>query len=654
MMDKKDIRPVMERVTESCRRAYEAKMPLIMLDTVEYELVEEIALSGSLVALMEPVEDPYREKEMAYYRFLGERPDRLSRCANLYFSADDLSSVFGLSGNVDRAGSPCMFVIALGKSSSGEEQSQLRELRRYVRRYLSCRDNSAPLRCSCVLLYGDISALPEDLLPYTEIVEVPFPLKREIIALAKDMTCELGHEPLAGEDLQELASSLAGLGLFEARRLIYRLLSVRTERGELLMDDTNERKQTVLAMKKQSLLRNGGLLNLCEVRDNELAGMGAYTEWVGEKRSSMQDPEEYLLRRGNTAPRGVLLCGVPGCGKSEAAKLLYNSWDRRLPLLQLSVDQLMGGYVGDSERNMRMALKQAEAMAPCIVWIDELDKGFSAVSGGSGGENSTFKRMFGRLLVWMQENERPCFIFATANDISRLPDEFFRSGRFDELFSVFMPTAAECRAIFREQMRRADERRRTEAEDRGLPESEFPPPLFDNGKNGGEDDCEEFDCYSDEHCLDRIMAAFAENRKFLTGADIAKIVNSVLLGLSAAPTRPIRAPEWVARVTALANSPTLSTYGSGSSGMDGIAACYLRLLSRNFVPASRVTLFKKENFKRCYDENSGRVHLEYALCEGEEPPSDVYDRALYDALLERFPRIADRLENNALSRLCAD
>ena len=381
--------------------------------------------------------------------------------------------------------------------------------------------------------------------------------------------------------------------------------------------------------------------------------MNDYLAWVESLRGSMQDPEEYLLTRGNTAPKGVLLCGVPGCGKSEAAKLLYISWERRLPLLQLSVDQLMGGYVGDSERNMRTALKQAEAMAPCIVWIDELDKGFSAASGGGGNENSTFKRMFGRLLTWMQDNKRACFIFATANDISRLPDEFFRSCRFDELFSVFMPTSSECRAIFREQMRRADERRRTEAADRGLTEDKFPPALFDNGKNGGEDDCAEFDCYSDRHCLNEIMAVFAENRKFLTGADIAKIVNTVLLELSDAPAAPIRAPEWKAKVTALANSPTLSTYGSSSSSLDSIAACYLRLLGRNFVPASSCTLFKAENFKRGYDEDGGRIHVKYELLAGEEPPADAYDRALYEALLERFPRIADRLENNAVNRLCA-
>ena len=652
-MDKTDTRTVMEQVIESCRRAYEARMPLIMLDTMEYEPVEEIALSGQLVAPVLSVEDPYGDKEMAYYSFLGERPDRLSRCVNLSFRHEDLRAVQQLSGDLDACGNPGIFIIALSSCTPSDEGRRLENLRAYVRSYLSCRDNSSPLRCSCVLLYGDISALTPDLLPYTEIVELPFPRKREIIALIRDMLLGSGHGPLPEDEIQQLASDLSGLGLCEARRLIFRLISVRTARGELLIDSTAERRKTVLSVKKQSLLRNGGLLELCEAESGSLAGMESYIKWVKSRRDSMQQPEDYLLQRGNTPPNGVLLCGVPGCGKSEAAKLLYTYWDRRLPLLKLSVDQLMGGYVGDSERNMRTALRQAEAMAPCIVWIDELDKGFSAAASG-GGDNGTFKRMFGRLLSWMQDNRRACFIFATANDISHLPDEFFRSGRFDELFSVYLPTGAECRGIFREQMRRADERRRTEAEDRGLAPEDFPPPLFDNGSNGGEGDSAENDCYSDEHCLEKITAAFAESGKFLTGADITKIVNTVLLELNSSPAAPIKAGEWCAKLCALAKSPTLSTYGSGSASLDSIAVCYLRLLGRNFVSASADTLFDRRHFRRSYDETHSRVHVSYAPPENFERPSDPYDLALYQELLSRFPRIADRMENAALERLCSD
>lgn len=226
-----------------------------------------------------------------------------------------------------------------------------------------------------MLLYGDISLLPADLQPYTELVEVPFPSKRELMRLLETMCGENGHEPLSGDDMQELVSDLAGLGLYDARRLVFRLFNARTERGVRLIDDPPRRRRTVMDMKKQSLLRHGGLLTLCKPKKGALAGMNAYTRWVNDNKSGMLAPEDCLLERGTPPLNGVLLCGVPGCGKSEAAKILYYQWDEQLPLLLLSVDQLMGGYVGDSERNMRLALSQAEAMAPCILWIEELDKG---------------------------------------------------------------------------------------------------------------------------------------------------------------------------------------------------------------------------------------------------------------------------------------
>lgn len=644
-MDRAENRSVMERVMDDCRRAYQSRTPLIMIDTMEYELVEDVALSGELVALVRRP-DGYLDKELAYYEFIRSRPDRLSRCENLFFGPDKLHLAAAMDGDLERAGQPGIYVVALEQDSPKPRQGEhgaIPALRSYVRSYLSCRDNSSPLRCSCVLLYGDISLLPADLQPYTELVEVPFPSKRELMRLLETMCAENGHEPLSGDDMQELVSDLAGLGLYDARRLVFRLFNARTERGVRLIDDPPRRRRTVMDMKKQSLLRHGGLLTLCKPKKGALAGMSAYTRWVNDNKSGMLAPEDCLLERGTPPLNGVLLCGVPGCGKSEAAKILYYQWDEQLPLLLLSVDQLMGGYVGDSERNMRLALSQAEAMAPCILWIEELDKGFSAASSGS--DSGTFKRMFGRLLEWMQDKERACFIFATANDISRLPREFFRSCRFDELFAVFMPTYAECLDLFREQMRRAERSRLDEARSRGL--SLEQPLLFDNGVSRPEDDC-----YSAGHCLDAIMAAFTETGKFLTGADISKVVVSALRGLGSPLDLPIKAADWAESVCRLARSATLSTYGSSSENLDSIAACYLRLLRGNFVPAADGALFRREYLHR-YEGEDGRLHVKYELPQGVEPPQAPYDRALYDELSGRFPRIADRLENNALNRLCA-
>ena len=662
-MGTEEMKSVMGDVMAKCRQAYQAKIPLIMIDTMESELVEEVALSGELVALVER-KGPGTGEDLAYYEFIGAHPDRIKFCENLYFGPESLKNklepetlekkfmnVWEMNGNPDKADSPaCIFVIPLNRASwappRNNEHSAVSVLRAYVRKYTRCRDDNSPLRCSCVLLYGDTSFLPPDLQIYTEIVEVEYPSKREIMSLIKSLVETLPREgstgPLPDSDLQELASDMAGFSLYEARRLIQRLLRMDNVNGQPVIANPPERRRIILDIKKQTLLRNGGLLTLYrEDEGGKLAAMDAYREWVDSQSGHMQDPEGYLLQRGTPAPKGVLLCGVPGCGKSEAAKILARQWNG-LPLVQLNIDQLRGGLVGDSERNMRTALRQAEAMAPCILWIDELEKGFSGAASGGSGDSGTFKRVFGRLLTWMQENKRACFIFATANDISQLPGEFFRSGRFDALFSVFMPTDSECRELFSEQMRRAEGRRRKEAESRGLGE---PGKLFDDGI-----DCAEDDCFND-HCLGKIMEIFAENHKFLTGADIAKIVNSALLSLATAPSSPIQAKDWVASIEAVANSPSMSTYGSSSANLDSIAACYLRLLRGNFVPAGRQTLFKKENYHVSEDKDSGRIVAEYVPGDGEEPKGE-YDRALYHALLERFPRMAGRIENNELSRLC--
>ncbi len=145
------------------------------------------------------------------------------------------------------------------------------------------------------------------------------------------------------------------------------------------------------------------------------------------------------------APKGILITGVPGCGKSMTAKAMSAMW--QLPLLRLDVGRIFSGLVGSSEENMRKAIQTAEAVAPSILWIDEIEKGF----GGTGGEmdGGTSTRVFGTFLTWMNEKTKPVFVIATANNISRLPSEMLRKGRFDEIFFVDLPTVNERKIIFK-------------------------------------------------------------------------------------------------------------------------------------------------------------------------------------------------------------
>lgn len=662
---------VLERVITRCRRAFDAKTPLIMIDTEELELVNEVVFHGDFVKLKKK-ESLFENRFQPYYDLLGGEPDEYEKCVNLFTEHTKLKAVAESAGDLEKeAAQASIFILHLTKDSwqpKGREPAMVSYLRRYAERYVRCRDNSSPLRCSLVLLYGDVSLLPEDLLPHTVIVDVKYPEKEEIMDIVVTMTEEYGCPLEVKKDRESLVTTLAGFGLMDIRRRMRELIFACDEEGRPLLYNLKEKKQVLLDAKKQVLLQNGGLLELQEeeagqdgtdtdrpqgeqtgqVKDdkNKLGGMGEYRNWVQRYKARMTRKDVYSREGGIRPPKGVLLCGVPGCGKSEAAKILQQEWG--LPMLKMNVDQLMGGYVGDSERNMRKALNQAEVMAPCILWIDELDKGFSG-SVRSGQDNSTFKRMFGRFLTWMQENDRACFIFATANDISQLPPEFFRSGRFDELFSVFMPTEKECVEIFKEHMRRAEKLRRKEAKSLGITLES--PDLFAPG---------EFGPYGDE-TLRHIMAlltADPDNMKFVSGADIQKIVTNALMEIvtdaerDKVPVAPVSTAAWIDAVKRVIKSPTLNTQGGSSANLDSIAACYVRLLRGSFVSASGAdqVLLEKKGYRAKWVPEKGHMEAGYDAGDGE-PDSD-YDRALRRAILERFDRLATVMENRELEKLC--
>ncbi|MFN9659561.1 MAG: AAA family ATPase [Cyanobacteriota bacterium] len=233
----------------------------------------------------------------------------------------------------------------------------------------------------------------------------------------------------------------AALGLTSAQA--QRVLAKAIVRDGFL----NEQDIDLVMREKKEIIRESQALEFYDANESpaDLGGCEVLKDWLRlRERAFSQDARDY----GLPAPRGMALIGIPGTGKSLTAKMIGALW--HLPLLRLDVGSLYGALVGESEQRTRQALQLAETVAPCVLWIDELEKAFA--SGGLDGGTST--RVLGTILTWMQEKSAPCFVVATANDISSLPPELLRRGRFDEIFFLDLPTLAERRDILSVHLRK--------------------------------------------------------------------------------------------------------------------------------------------------------------------------------------------------------
>lgn len=278
--------------------------------------------------------------------------------------------------------------------------------------------------------------LPAELEKYITVLQIPLP-KRSELGEVLDIVAKQSKVELKTHLRNRLIDAALGMTSMEAD-LAYCLASVK--------DSLDEKSPFTVSSEKEQIIKKSGILDYFPKNESlkDVGGMETLKEWL-KKRQLAYDKE--ARDWGLQEPKGLLLLGVPGCGKSLIAKSIASNWN--MPLLRLDIGKVFQGIVGSSEDNIRKAIATAEAVAPCVLWIDEIEKGLNGVQSSGATDGGVTSRIFSTILTWMQEKIAPVFVVATANNINLLPPELLRKGRFDEIFFVDLPTFEERKNIFK-------------------------------------------------------------------------------------------------------------------------------------------------------------------------------------------------------------
>jgi len=301
-------------------------------------------------------------------------------------------------------------------------------------------------RLGAVVFTGPGLEIPQAIRQRVALVELPGPSEAEFRALLGQIIRDVSERQhveveLSDDETAHLMNHLAGLTLMEAEKILTKAL---VEDGRLAADDIEH-----IARHKRAIVEQDGLLEYypLEASLSDVADLRGFKAWLAQRTAVVRDPVR-AREMGLPFPKGVLLMGVPGCGKSLSAKALASEW--QMPLLRLDPSVLYNKYIGETEKNFRRAMRTAERMSPVVLWIDEIEKAFSAGTEADGGVS---QRLLGSFLSWLQERQGDVFVIATANDVQRLPPELVRKGRFDELFFVDLPDPETRREIFEIHLR---------------------------------------------------------------------------------------------------------------------------------------------------------------------------------------------------------
>lgn len=473
-----------------------------------------------------------------------QEADELLALSAVEAAANQCPPVQVLSGADDRAAG-AVEELAEGKgalvlldylSIYGENPVAVRLLRQVA---LQQRDDGEEYS-RLILIERPETKVPSALAGDVEIIAPPLPSVEE---LQEELGAFLEGQPDAtpdgnGETLYAIASAGAGLARHEFARLLARSV---IEQGGLDAAWVRQEKARRVAVKL------GGALTFEDVDSAPVGGLANLRAWLGQRRAAFASAK--ARKYGLPEPKGVLVVGVPGGGKSLTAKTTAREWG--LPLLRLDPGRLFGSLVGQSESQARQAIEAAEACAPCVLWIDEVEKGLAGGASGSSSDGGTTQRVFGTLLTWLQEKRSPVFVVATANRVEALPPELLRKGRFDDIFTVGLPSLSERTDIAKIHL---DRRGRNLGDD-------APARIAwaTDGFVGAE---------IEQAVIDGLFAAYAEGRDLETGDVIAACKATEPLSKTApedikrieawaqSRARPASAPDTITTTTTTTNAPS--------------------------------------------------------------------------------------------------
>jgi AAA+ superfamily predicted ATPase len=377
-------------------------------------------------------------------------------------------------------------------------------------------------------------AIPESAKRQVALVEWPLPTIEELVVILDEFVASLPDAcPVRlNGDREEVAKALQGLTHFQASSV---LATAAIANG--VLDHT---AVDFIVDEKARLIKESGLVEFYQPDENlEIGGLDLLQTYFAKRRRAFSDEAQQF---GLDTPKGALLVGVPGCGKSLAAKVLSKLWS--MPLIRLDVGALMGSLVGQSEANLRQALAIAEGAAPSVLWIDEIEKGLSGVASSGHTDGGTTSRVFGQLLTWMQEKTAPVYIIATSNDISGLPPELLRAGRFDKIFFVDIPNPAERAEIWSIHLER-----------RGRQPADFDlSDLVDasDGYTGSE---------IEQAVMDALVQAFDQDRELAT-EDLAQAIGDLMPLTQTMGERIADLRSWAERRASRASTPVATESAS--------------------------------------------------------------------------------------------